>query len=124
MKRITTIALGLGLVTFLDATSEAADHFARVGEVMISNQGSNASQFIELEDPFGESFPSPPYTMNIFDAGGASLGTVALTIPSGTTRLLVATPTAATQFGVTAQATLSITLPTNGQACFQRDQFR
>jgi MYXO-CTERM domain-containing protein len=102
----------------------AADHLAKIGEVMVSNQGSTSSQFIELEDPAGEPFPSPPYTMNIYDAAGASLGVVALTIPSGTTRLLIATPTAATQFGVTAQATLNVTLPPNAQACFQRQQFR
>ncbi len=105
------------------STAFAADHLMRIDEVMLSNQGSTASQFIEMEDP-GESFPSPPYTLNIFDAAGNSLGTVPLTIAAGTTRYLVATATAATQFGVTPNGTLAVALPANGQACFQRSLFR
>lgn len=114
--RLATIALILAS----SSTAFAADHLARIGEVMISNQGSTASQFIEIEDPAGESFPSPPYSLGVFDAAGGALGTVSLTINAGTTRYLIATTTAATQFSVTANATLSVTLPANGQACFIR----
>lgn len=100
------------------APALAADHLMKVGEVMLSNQGSTTSQFIELEDPFNEPFPNAPYSLQLFDAAGASLGSVALTIPANTRRLLIATAAAATQFSVTAQATLTVTLPPNGQACF------
>jgi MYXO-CTERM domain-containing protein len=120
MKR-TLVAASILLAS---SSAFAADHLMKVGEVMISNQGSTSSQFIELEDPFGEPFPSPPYTLELFNAAGGSIGSVALTIPSGTLRILVATATAATQFGVTPQATLAVTLPTNGQACFNRGTTR
>lgn len=102
----------------------AADHIARIAEVMISNQGSNTSQFIELEDPAGESFPSVPYTMTLFNGAGGSLGTVALTVPAGTTRLVVATATAVTQFGLTGATALTITLPADGQVCFNNSAAR
>lgn len=115
--RLATIALILAS----SSSAFAADHFARIGEVLVSNQGTTTSQFVELEDPFGEGFPNTPYTLSVFDAAGQAVGTVNLTIASGTTRYLIATTTAATQFGVTANATLNVTLPTNGQACFNNN---
>ncbi len=115
MKRMLVAAS----ILFASSSAFAADHLVKIGEVMISNQGSTTSQFIEMEDP-GESFPSPPYSFEYYDAGGNSIGSTALTVPSGTTRLVAATPTAATQLGFTPQATLTVTLPANGQACFKR----
>lgn len=111
--RLATIALILAS----SSTAFAAEHLMRVGEVMLSNQGTTTSQFIELQDP-GESFPGAGYSLKLFDAAGAGLGTITLTVPPGTTRLVVATATAATQFGITPSAMLTIALPNNGQACF------
>lgn len=116
MKR-TLVAAFILLAT---DSAFAADHVMKVGEVMVSNQGSTSSQFIELEDANIEPFPNNPYTLQLFDAAGGSIGNVSLTIPPSTRRFLIATPTAATQLGVTAQATLTVTLPANGQACFAK----
>jgi MYXO-CTERM domain-containing protein len=112
------------VLTIAPGTALALDHIMKVGEVMVSNQGSTTSQFIELEDVVSEPFPDNPYTLQLFDAAGASIGNVSLTIPASTQRFLIATPTAATQFGVTAQATLTVTLPANGQACFAKSAGR
>ncbi|MBL0214829.1 MAG: hypothetical protein IPQ07_13210 [Myxococcales bacterium] len=121
MKLRTAVA---GCVLLASTTAFAADHIARIAEVMVSNQGSNTSQFIELEDPNGESFPFTPYSMTLFDGAGTSLGSVSLTVPTGTTRLVVATATAVTQFGLTGATALTITLPVNGQVCFNNSMAR
>ena len=92
----------------------------RVGEVYLANgAGSAAAQFVELEDQFIEPFPNTPYSIQVFNAAGASVGTQQLTIPASTTRFLIATAAAATELGVTAQATLTIALPASGQICFK-----
>ncbi len=120
--------LRTGVATCLllgSSAAYAADHIAKVGEVMISKQGSTTSQFIEIEDPAGESFPNGPYSLTLFDAAGNPTGSVALTVPAGTTRLVIASVVAKTQFGLpTATTTLTVTLPANGQACFNRSSGR
>lgn len=100
----------------------AADHLMKVGEVMLANAGgSTAVQFIELEDP-GETFPNPPYKVEIYGAGGGStpLITYTVSVPAGTTRHTLATTQAATDLGFTSQTTLTQTLPASGWACFGR----
>jgi len=101
----------------------AADHLMKVGEVMLANAGgSTAVQFIELEDPGAEGFPSAPYVLQIYSAaGGTALNTYTMTLPSGTMRYTAATAQAQTDLGFTAQTTLTAALPTNGQACFRRN---
>ncbi|HEX5057875.1 MAG TPA: hypothetical protein VFV99_00890 [Kofleriaceae bacterium] len=93
----------------------------RVGEVLLSKNGDTGIQFIELEDPFGESFPSS-YTLQVFDAAGTQIGSsIALAVASGTTRMLIATAAAKTEFGTSANGpTLTVALSENGQACFAR----
>lgn len=100
----------------------AADHLMKVGEVMLANAGgSTAVQFIELEDP-GETFPSAPYVVEIYGAaGGSPLITYATTISGLTTRYMLATSQARTDFGFTTGTLLTMALPTNGQACFRRN---
>lgn len=114
----------VGCIALGSSAAYAADHIAKVGEVMISNQGSTTSQFIEIEDPAGESFPNGPYSLTLFDAAGTAAGSVALTVPAGTTRLVVASAVAKTQFGLATATTLTVTLPANGQACFNRSSGR
>ncbi len=94
----------------------------KVGEVMLANAGgSTAVQFIELEDPASEPFPSTPYVLEIYNAAGAKQTTYTLTLPNGTQRYTLATAQAQTDLGFTAQQALTATLPTNGQACFRRN---
>lgn len=99
----------------------AADHLMKVGEVMLANAGgSNTVQFIELEDP-GETFPGPPYEVEIYGAsGGTPLITYTTSIAGVTTRYMLATAQARIDFGFTTGTLLTQALPANGQACFKR----
>lgn len=117
-------AVVIGLAIGSASTAYAVDHLMKIAEVGLSKGGDPAVQFIELEDPFGESFPNNPYTLELFDADAGLLGSVSLTIPGGTTRYLVATAAADTAYGTTADAELTVSLPVDGQACFTRGTFR
>ncbi len=104
--------------------AHAVDHLMRISEIGLSKGGDTTIQFVELEDTFGESFPNNPYTLELFDADGGSLGTVTLAIPASTTRYLVATANADAAYGTDADAGLTVALPADGQACFTRGTFR
>lgn len=117
---IRTSVVAASLVLMSAAPAFAADHVMRVGEIYLANTaGSTAAQFVELEDQVTEPFPSPPYSIQIFDAGGASVGMQVLTIPASTTRFTIATAAAAMELGFTPDAVLTVALPANGQACFK-----
>jgi len=121
---IRTNLVAASLVVLVSAAPAlAADHLMKVGEVMLANAGgSTAVQFIELEDPGAEGFPSTPYVLEVYSAaGGTALNTYAMTLPSGTMRYVAATAQAQADFGFTAQTTLTATLPASGQACFRRN---
>jgi hypothetical protein len=101
------------------STALAADHLMRVSEVMISKSNDTAIQFVELDDPSLESFPSNPYSLAIYNAAGTQQGQpVQFTVLANTQRFLVGTDAADTAFGTTRGATLPATLPADGQACF------
>ncbi|MGE0869893.1 MAG: hypothetical protein AB7P03_15110 [Kofleriaceae bacterium] len=97
----------------------AVEHGMKVGEVLLSNNGSTTAQYVELQDP-GESFPNDPYSLEVFDAAGGALGSQSFDVESGTTRMLYATTQAAIDFSLTPNATLTIALPASGQACFKQ----
>ena len=94
-----------------------------LNEVMLSTGGDPNAQFVELLDPFGEPFPSPPYKVVIYDTNGTSVGshTVSQALLASTTApILISTGSADTALGVTGHEVLSVALPTPGQACFTR----
>lgn len=123
MRQLGPVAV---VVVAICAASKAyaVDHLMKIVEIGLSRSGDSTVQFIELEDPFGESFPNNPYTLELFDADAGSLGTVTLNVPGSTTRYLVATAAADTAYGTTADAALTVSLPADGQACFTRGTFR
>lgn len=114
------IASLIGLVIAI-GPAHAADHQARIDEILLSANNSTANQFIEIQDP-GESFPSNPYRLEIYDATGIQVAGSPFnlgTIQSGTTRMFIRTAGAATLFNITAGIVLTgVTLPANGQVCF------
>lgn len=118
MKRIG-LGIAIASILGLSAPALAADHNMKVGEVLLSQGGDGTAQYIELQDP-GEGFPATTYEIEIYDTNGGTLGVIPLAIAGGTKRFLVATGAAATAFGVSADATLTVTLPTPGQACFEK----
>jgi hypothetical protein len=99
------------------STAYALEHAMRVGEVLLSRNGSNTIQYIELQDQFQEPFPNA-YRLEVYNASATMIGMVALNVPANTQRMLIATAAADTSFGTTRDATLPVTLPTDGQACF------
>ena len=114
------LALLIAVVSIvLPTRAFAAFHLVKVNEVVLSDGGDPNVQYIELLDP-GEPFPpaSGPYTLQIFDVDGMNIGTVAMDIPAGSTRMLVSTAAADAFYGVTGDYVLTVALPTNGQACF------
>jgi hypothetical protein len=117
---LRTSVLTTGLLLAATSSAFAADHLMKVSEVLISQGGSTSSQFVELQDPTVESFPGNPYTIEVFNAAGASVGSQPLTIAPSTSRFLIATAQAQIDFGVTAQAILTVALPADGQVCFTK----
>jgi hypothetical protein len=107
------------LVLVLPGRAHAFHHLMKVGEVLLSAGGDPGVQYVELQDP-GEPFPDGTYDLEVFDADAQPVGTSVLGVPPGTTRYLVATAAAETEFGVTADAALTVALPEDGQACFSR----
>ena len=107
------IASLIGLVIAI-GPAHAADHNARISEIMLSGGGSTANQFIELRDS-AEPFPSQPYRLEVYDAAGTLVGSVSLTVPQNTAfTMLIARGTV----GATADVALTVALPADGQACF------
>jgi uncharacterized protein (TIGR03382 family) len=123
------VGLASLVVAALGGSAFAADHLLKVNEVLLSQNGSTANQFIELEDT-GESFPDDPYFVTIYDATGTTMvGEQSFEIAAGTTRFTLATAGARTAFGLTLTDTagttpvidLTVALPANGVACFRKD---
>lgn len=93
-----------------------------VNEIVVSAGGNPSAQYMELATPVGGClFPSS--RVEVFDAGGASLGAVGLaastTCYGAPTYFLVASAGAAAHFGVEADVALNVPLPQSaGQVCF------
>ncbi|MGE0549041.1 MAG: hypothetical protein AB7O24_18730 [Kofleriaceae bacterium] len=107
------------LVTAAASPAWAVEHGMKVGEVLLSNNGSTTSQYIELQDP-GESFPNDPYSLEFYDGAGNSIGSQSFDVASTTTRMVFATAQAMTDFSLTPNGTLTVALPASGQACFKQ----
>jgi hypothetical protein len=110
----------VGLAICSASTAYALEHLMRVDEVLISRNGNNGIQFIELDDPGLEPFPNGPYKLVIYDSNATQIGQpISLNVPANTQRLLVATAASDASFGTTRDALLNVTLPADGQACFK-----
>jgi hypothetical protein len=103
----------------------ATFHETRVTEVLTSNGGSSAQQFVELQDP-AELFPagSGPYWLVVYSAAGAPLGSEQLSNTTLATAaaqgpMLISTAAYDAAAGTTGTFGLSVSLPgPAGQACF------
>lgn len=120
MRRISA-AFALAAAVLLPSLATANEHRIRVSEVLLSDGGDDAIQYIELVEAFAEGFPGT-YFLGFYDADGASLGTVSLPDPDPLTpgRILVSTADADDAFGTTGNAELTVALPAAGQVCFER----
>lgn len=120
MRRISP-AFALAAVVFLPTLATANEHRIRPSEVLLSDGGDDAVQFVELIDASAEGFPNS-YFLGVYDADGASLGTVTLPDPDPLTpgRILVSTAEADDAFGTEGNAELTVALPAAGQVCFEK----
>lgn len=120
MRRISP-AFALAAAVLLPSIAVANEHRIRPSEVLLSDGGDDAVQFIELIDAFAEGFPNT-YYLGFYDADGGSLGTVSLPDPDPLTpgRILISTAEADDAFGTTGNAELTVALPAAGQVCFEK----
>ena len=93
----------------------------------INEVGLGDASFVELLDPADETFPSDqgPYKVVVFDGGGARTGAhvISSSLLQGrdnTKPLLLSSAGAGSAYGVTGDETLSVGLPSPGQACFTK----
>ena len=119
MRRISP-AFALAAVVLLPSLAVANEHRIRPSEVLLSDGGDDAVQFIELIDASVEGFPNS-YFLGVYDADGRSLGSVTLPDPDPLTpgRILISTAEADEVFGTNGNAELDVALPPAGQVCFE-----
>jgi hypothetical protein len=117
-----TLAVALLALLALAAPASASEHSMRVNEVGLSVEGG---AFVELYDANGEPFPNLSYKLAVYGPGGAAVGEVPIgksTIAGRTTPVLVASqPTVS---GKTRDVALTVSLPSDGQACFESNVSR
>src|SRR5687767_13704034 len=116
--RILPLALTTAVLLATASPVRASDHLTRINEILLSAGGDDAVQYVELVGP-GELFPQA-YELGVYDADGVSLGKVPLAIDSDATRHYVATGAADAAFGPNGDDELTVSLPANGQVCFER----
>lgn len=121
---VAALALTLGA-----SPAYAVDHLARVNEVMLSNAGDPTQQFLEIEDPTGETFPAS-YSVTVYGADGTTVAhNQGIVFPSGSTmRVTMISDSARQAFGAipinsnppNVVINLGGTLPAVGTACFRK----
>lgn len=113
-----TLSIAPLLAALLAAPAGASDHLMKVNEIL--PQGELGAQFVELLDPVGEPFPSPPYKLIVYSQTGALLGKVTLPeaelTATGTSPYLVAN----NAYAGARDEQLTVSLPIDGQVCFTR----
>jgi hypothetical protein len=119
MRRIASL-LTIALLS-IASRAEAADHGMRVTEIYLSDGTAGNAQYIELTDGTAdEPFSQDPYGVQVYDADGNVVGSTTFDVAAGTRSLWIATADADAAFSATADVTLTVQLPTDGQVCFTR----
>ncbi len=118
MRRPPTSLAAL-LVLLAPSTALAADHLAKISEVMLSTNGDGTAQFVEIVTA-AEPYANDPYGIEVYDADANLIDTVTFDM-AGNDTIYVASATAVTELLEPADVLLDITLPTDGQVCLIRD---
>jgi hypothetical protein len=117
----------VGLVCLLAAPKFANAELSdwEVNEVHLSSDGDANLRYVELANEAGGCL-FPTSTLDLYDASGVLLDTQSLSVITvchgAPTYLLLATPQAASYFGVEKDGNLSSPLPSSGQVCFSSSQ--
>ncbi|HEU5054867.1 MAG TPA: MYXO-CTERM sorting domain-containing protein [Kofleriaceae bacterium] len=120
MRRISPAFALTALLLPSTALAQLQHHRMTPAEVLLSSGGDDAIQFVELSDP-GEPFPDDAYVLAVYDVDGVLIDSVSFAVDAATTRFFVATAAADAEFGTTRDATLPVTLPAEGQVCFESE---
>jgi len=115
--------LAAGLLGALAATpARGAFHEILIVEVFVGSAAAPDAQYVVLQMYNGGQTALGPHPMRFFDAAGASLGTASFgTITNGADDawILIATSTAESLFGVSADLRVPPSMPvTGGKVCF------
>ncbi len=109
----------------LPAPALAVDHFYKVKEVFTGTSANTTAQFVELQGFANSQHQILGNRIVLFDQTGAAVGTYTFGVnaPSTSTNqatLLLATPSAESLFGVTADLTIGSDLSASGgKACYE-----
>lgn len=120
--RTTAACLGFLCVTGLPgANAHAGVEHWQLNELHRSAGGDAQIRFVELVNSEGGCL-FPTSTVELYDGDGQLVDTMSLTVSTtchgAPTFLLLATPQAASYFGVSRDGNLSSELPSSGQLCF------
>lgn len=129
MGRGTSAAIATGaavLTLILVPSAEATFHLIQVREVYPGSALQPDAEYVELQMYAGGQNHVKGHTLRAYDATGAVAGTstFAADVPGGANQstILLATPAAATQFGVTPDAALAspgALSPAGGAVCWE-----
>jgi len=121
MRRISpAFALATILLASSPALAQRMHHVMRISEILFSDGGDDAVQYVELFDANGEPFPDGTYELDVYDVDGALADSMNIDVPPDTGRFYVATAAADAVFGPNGNAELTVALPAEGQVCFER----
>jgi MYXO-CTERM domain-containing protein len=116
MRRISLASLAMLIAA--PSSAFAAHHFMRISEVLLSEGGDDAVQFIELTDVNDESFPST-YVLAVYYQDGALVDSQAIDPPANTNIYLVASSEWNAGSDPNGNELLDVDLPAEGQVCFE-----
>jgi MYXO-CTERM domain-containing protein len=127
MKLARRVLASLVVVVLSVSPTFAADHLARVNEILLSHEGDATRQLVEIEDLGDEPFGAG-YTLFVYEADGSSQAHFQnLALQPGVMRITLATASAYTEFNLTTTnnpphivLNLNGTLPAAGTACFRK----
>src|SRR5258708_7345067 len=116
------VVVGLAIVAVSAGPAWASFHLTKVVEVFPGTPASPQAQYIELQAYSSSQNFVGGHMVSVFDAGGAMITSFTLTqVTNGTNQahILIATAQAQTFFNVTADATMTASLPlAGGKVCF------
>jgi MYXO-CTERM domain-containing protein len=122
-SRWSSLVIGLALL-FTAAPASASFHLMKVVEVFPGTPAAPQAQYVVIQMYSGNQNFVSGHSIFVYDAAGTRIGqfTFPAAVPIGTSqaKILIATPQAATFFGVTADLAMTATIPLDaGAVCFE-----
>lgn len=119
-RKILGVWLAWLVFNLLPGPASATFHLVKVVEVFAGTTAEPTAQYVVLQMYFPGQTLVTGHSMTVFDANGAKVGTFTFShnLSNGSTlaTMLIATPDAATLFGITADLTMTPVIPLGGGA--------